>query len=119
MSIYQVGGVAMVRPATFLYLFKLRGEPGGVPPLRVKPHMDDPVGLQRRPDFDLCLAGDFSTGVGDLYALSSVSIILPPVEGTLEALANDLHVRMVNQDTVQPKICNEYRIPWHIHNLFW
>ena len=42
----QVGGVAMIRPATTLYLLKLLGEPGGVPSLSIKPHKDDAIDLQ-------------------------------------------------------------------------
>ena len=96
-GINHVGGVAMVDPTTALDLFKLLREPAGVPPLCVVPHQDDPVGLHRRPDFDLCLAGDFPFRVGDRGAVSRLSVVLPPVEGTLQTVTNDLHGGMVNK----------------------
>lgn len=99
-GINEVGGVAMIDPATALDLFKLLGEPAGVPPLRIVPHEDDPIGLHRRPDFDLCLAGDFPFGVGDRGAVSRLSVVLPPVEGALQTVAYDLHRRMVKKSTM-------------------
>ena len=80
----------MIHPASTLDLLKLFRKPGGVPSFRIKPHKDEPVDLQRWPNFDLSLTGDFPTGVGDLGAVTGLSVVLPSMEGTLQTLAYDL-----------------------------
>ena len=89
--INKVGGVSTVYPATILNPFNLFREPTWLSSFSIVPHHDDTVDLQGWPDLDFGLTGDFSTRVRYLSAMACLSIILPTVEGTLNALANDLH----------------------------
>ena len=93
MSINEMCRVAMISPASIFNILELRRLPAWLPPLCIMPHTDDPVDLQRRPNFDLCLVRDFPARIGNLCALSGLPVVLPSVEGTLNAAANHLYVR--------------------------
>ena len=83
--------VAVICPVSTLNLLELWREPARLSSLCVVPHADDAVHLQRRPYFDFGLARDFPTRIGYLGTVSCLSIVLPPVKWTLNAITYYLY----------------------------
>ena len=90
MGIYEMGRASMIHPAPTLDLFKLFGAPAWVSPFHIVPHHDAVIILQRWPDLDFSLAGNLPFGIWNLGAVACLPVILPAMEGTLDAFASNL-----------------------------
>lgn len=90
MGIDKVGRVTVIHPASTLNLLILFGEPVWISSFCIIPDQDGAVILQGRPDLDFSLTGNLSLGIGYLGAEACLSVILPAMEGTLNAPAINL-----------------------------
>ena len=95
MSINKMHRVAVICPASILNFLELWKEPLRLSPLCIVPHADDAIHLQRRPHLDFGLARDFPTRVGYLGTVPRLSVVLPPMKGTLNTTAYYLQHREV------------------------